>query len=499
MLIQLDRAHGSAAVPLLRKSGGQLLSGQLRLWRVRTEAAASLLPLLRLGGALQTVEQDHPLRPRASRAEPDPLVSNEYWLASIGADKSEPPGPGKAVAVIDTGLDATHPEFAQRPDTILLNTQRVTGRDDDHGTAVASIVAAPENGVGLVGVYPQAVLEAWDASPTGSADLTLGDEIRGILAAARRGPSVINLSLGSEDYDRLEEEAVLTAFRMGSVVVASAGNELEQGNPTEYPASLGHVLTVAATNQSDEPAFFSSSSPSVDLAAPGEDIPIAVPIAYEPSGYSVDDGTSFSAPMVSGATAWVWTARPELDNTQVFELMRRSARDVWQPGFDNQTGFGILDIPTALAVPALPPDPQEPNDDIDQVKPAGLFTRGARPLNSSARPRAAVNARLDASEDSDDVYRVYVPSGKRIVVFVVGDNDVDLDLWGLKTRTIFERGVALKRDRLASSERLGKRQEVVRYTNRTRHGVTLYADVFLGKQIRSAAYSLSVTPAAARR
>lgn len=500
VLIELDRTRGAAAVPLLRRSGGELLSRQLALWRLPREAAVSLLPVLRLTGTLRVVEPDRLLRrPATHVTSGDPLLPSQYWLAAVGADKVEPPGPGRPVTIVDTGLDASHPEFAQRPGTTLLNAQQVVGEGDDHGTAVASMVAASANGIGLVGVYPQALLQIWDASPTGSAVLTVGDEVQGIMAAAARGPGVINLSLGSEGYDRIEEEAVLAAFRAGCVVVASSGNEFQEGNPTEYPASLNHVLTVSATDTRDEPAFFSSSSLSVDLAAPGQGVPVAEPVSYQPSGYAFEDGTSFSTPIVAGATAWVWTARPELDNTQVFELMRRSARDVWDPGYDEDTGFGILDIPRALSTAALPPDPQEPNDDIDQVKPAGLFKGGSQPLNSAARPRATLRARLDAYEDPDDVYRVYVPPRRSVIVFVAGDRDIDLDLWGAKTRSVFEKGKALKRDLLAASERAGKRQELVRYSNRGRRGITLYADVFLGERVRSAAYALSVTLGAGGR
>jgi hypothetical protein len=178
--------------------------------------------------------------------------------------------------------------------------------------------------------------------------------------------------------------------------------------------------------------------------------------------------------------------------------MRRSARDVWDRGFDPHTGFGMLDIPRALAARVPLSDPQEPNDDIDHVKPNRLFKSGARPVNSATRPRAALRARLDASEDPDDVYRVYVPPAAQVVVYVVGDRDIDLDLWSASTRSVFEKGQARKRDLLAAAERRGKRQELVRYRNRGKRGLTLYADVFLGKGVRSADYGLSVTVLPAR-
>ena len=153
------------------------------------------------------------------------------------------------------------------------------------------------------------------------------DVIAGILAAAKRGPTVINLSLGYPQPDPMIEQAVLVAFGEGSIVVASAGNDFANGNPLIYPASLPHVLTVAATDESNRPTDFSSSSEAVDLSAPGQHIVAAVPLSYDPNGWQSVDGTSFSAPIVSAATAWVWTARPQLDNTQVVDLMRWSARD----------------------------------------------------------------------------------------------------------------------------------------------------------------------------
>lgn len=504
-LVELDRVRGPAYEPFLRLSGGELIGPELLLWRLRRETAAQVLPGLRRAGVIRATAPDRPLRlrrrPVTHVSPPDPLVPSEYWLGRIGADAVEPPGPGRPVTVVDTGVDAAHPEFAGRPSTVFLNAQRIFGLDDDHGTAVSSVVAAPANGVGLVGVYPQAALQVWDASPAGAGDLSYSSEIRAILEASRRGPGVINLSLGSEEYDRLEEEAILVAVARGSLVVASSGNEFQQGNPEEYPAGLNHVLTVSATDENDEPAFFSSSSQAVDLAAPGQNIPVAVPVAYDPDGFDLGDGTSFSAPLVSGAAAWVWTMRPDLDASQLFELMRRSAKDVWKRGFDEDTGFGLLNVPRALALRAPRPDPLEPNDDVDHVRPNGLFRKGARVLTAPGRPRGALAARLDAAEDPDDVYRVYVPPRSTIVVYVSGVEDVDLALWGPLTRSVFEQGGAvLERDLLASRKRPGKRQELLRYANRTRRGFVAYVDVFLGPRVARSEYALSVRtePAAPR-
>src|SRR5207253_5661969 len=198
---------------------------------------------------------------------------------------------------------------------------------------------------------------------------------------------------------------------------------------------------------------FSSSSLAVDLAAPGEGMPVALPLAINPTGYDVWDGTSFSTPMVSGAAAWVWTERPTLSNTQVFDLMRGSARDIWTPGYDKDTGFGLLDVPAALARTAPPVDPQEPNEDVFLVRPNGLFKQGTVPLTAPGRPRASLGARLDLTEDPEDVYRVYVPAHRRVRVVVKPTRNAQLEVWGPSTRTVKERGAARKRDLQGASAR----------------------------------------------
>ena len=269
------------------------------------------------------------------------------------ANQAVPPGPGKPLTVIDTGVDLAHEEFASRPSTIALNPQSTSAQFEEHGTAVASVAAAPVNGLGVVGIYPQATLQIWDASPFGDG-LTVGDVIQGLDAAIRRGPGVVNLSLGSPFRNPVLDAMIAVTVGSGTLVVAAAGNSRERGSPLEYPASLPHVLTVGALDQPAPPALFSSGSQHVDLAAPGVDIPVAVPTTLPPADLlrRTFNGTSFAAPLVSGAAAWVWTARPTLDVTQLFEVMRASAQDVSSPGYDSFSGFGRLDIPAALTVAA---------------------------------------------------------------------------------------------------------------------------------------------------
>lgn len=405
-----------------------------------------------------------------------PLQSREWFLHAVGADQATPPGPGVPITIVDSGVDASQPEFAGRPDTTYLNAQTTGGGDEAHGTAVASVAAAP--GVGILGVYPQAALQIWDASPGGQ--LSNFAAIQGIQAAAQHCPGVISLSWGETDGDPLLQQALLQAQHDGCLVVAAAGNEADQGNPTIYPAAYPHVLTVGGVDEQDQPLSFSSFGPWVDLAAPGKDILAAVPTSADPSGYMLVDGTSFAAPIVSAAAAWVWTVRPKLTASQVFALLRSSARDVAAPGVDMQTGHGVVDIPAALTAPTPPPDPDEPNDDVDQVKPGALFPDGEPPLTTAARPSNRIAGTLDAVKDPRDVYRIWVPAHRTVRVSVASDGSAAARIWGPQTISTREGLAARRRDLKGQQVRAGKR------------GFAAYVEVLPTGRSDTARYVLSV-------
>jgi hypothetical protein len=499
-LVELDHVRGTEAAPLLRSAGGQLIAGPLALWRLPSWTAQRLLPRLGRQGLVRSVTPDLPVGtdPRDARGFfsqfTDPLSTSEWWVSHVGADAWTFPGPGVPLTMIDSGVDLSHEEFAGRPNTTALNRQTVNaGEEELHGTATSSVAAAPANGKGLVGIYPQAKLQLWDASPNGQ--LTVGDEIAGLFSARRNGPGVINLSLGGFDRIPIEEHAIMSVVGAGSLVVASAGNDREGGSSLSYPATFAHVLTIGATDENDRVTSFSSTSPAMDLAAPGQDIPAAIPTLYNPTGYATVDGTSFSSPLVAGAAAAVWTVRPTLVNTQLFQIMRHSARDVGKRGWDVNTGYGILNVPAAVARKAPPADPQEPNEDVYLVKPNGLTRTGNPQLTSPSRRRATLKATLERREDPEDLYRIYLPARGRVVVTVKPNANVTLEAWGRRTRTVFERGSAARRDLLGVSAHAGRRFERITLTG---HGVAqvVYVDAFLPKTVVQASYTLTVAPAA---
>ena len=412
------------------------------------------------------------------RLADEPLQSQEWWLHDIGADQAPAPGPGVPLTIIDSGVDPTHPEFSGRPNTTFLNDQTVNGPSEWHGTAVASVAAAPANGAGILGVYPQAVLQIWDASPTGTVSTV--SAITGIETAAQHCPGVISLSFGSTQPNSQLQEAVLDAFRNGCLVVASAGNDGATGHPN-FPGAYPHVLTVAATDQTDAVPGFSSEGPWVDIAAPGVSIVGAVPLSHDPSGYSPGlEGTSFSAPIVSAAAAWIWTVRPTLDVTQIFELIRRSAHDIGPAGFDPLSGWGLLNIPNALAAPTPPRDPQEPNDDVNEVKPRGLFAAGQPALTTAAKASTRIAGTLDVNEDPSDLYRIWVPAHRVVRVSVTGDGNAAARIWGPQTSSVNETLAARRRDLKGQLVRSGST------------GFAAYVEVLLTGRNSEAQYVLSV-------
>jgi subtilisin family serine protease len=423
----------------------------------------------------------------------DPLAQPEigWHLYAVGAERVEQPAAGFPVTVLDSGIDLGHLDFAGRPNVQLLNEQETDFADIDeyHGTLVSSTAAAATNGVGAEGIYPQAALRVYDLQrPTSTAI------VRGIEAAIAAGPSVINLSLGGPFPSRAEEDAILRAVRSGSLVVASSGNSYTAGNPTQYPAAFPHVLTVGAVDRLLQPAYFSSAGVFVDLVAPGVDIPFSDPVDPDPARSVTVSGTSFAAPIVAAAAAWLKTVRPDLVPSQLAEILRRSSRDLGAAGFDPRYGFGVLDLPAALVAPTPPPDLLEPNDDVDQIV-AGRFGPAYASVNGPAGRNATLAASLDAAEDPHDVYRLVVPARRRVVVTVTADTGIRADLWSGRAVSIS----GVRRLRLAVGEGRAPVRRQVTWTNRGKRATAVFLHVESGGRGLRPRYTAAIRLAPASR
>jgi hypothetical protein len=274
---------------VLVRAGGTLVARELALWRLPARTAAPTVRALRKSNSVAFSAPEVTYRASVSTITlSDPLAQQEWWRTAIGVDGLTPPGPGVPVSLVDSGIDVAHPEFVGRPNLELLNPQEPQPLGGVHGTAVASVVGAQQNGVGVVGIYPDAVVRSWDAAVGLGTELTTSGIVNGILTASAAGRTVINLSLGGPGRDPAIEAAVNLAVARGSLVVAASGNDGDRGNGLSYPASYPHVLTVGATQQDGSVASFSSTSRFVDLAAPGAEIPVAAidPETAEPAGHS---------------------------------------------------------------------------------------------------------------------------------------------------------------------------------------------------------------------
>ena len=248
------------------------------------------------------------------------------------------PAAGQTVAVIDTGVDGTHPDLAGMllPGTDVLGEYQ-DGRTDPegHGTHVAGIVdAVAGNGIGVASGPAR-------RHPPGAGARRHRNwpELRhhhGILWAADHGATVISMSLGGDgDYPPMDS-AVSYARSLGVVVVAAVGNAQQTGNPVEYPVCSPGVIGVAATDENDAGA--SETGPQVDIAAPGVDIASTYPVVD--GSYVYMSGTSMATPYVSAAAALVRSAAPGLSPDQVATVLTATATDLGAAGRDDVTVLG---------------------------------------------------------------------------------------------------------------------------------------------------------------
>ena len=163
-LVELRPSASCDAASILRAAGATTVAASLRLYRLESDAAARVLPRIRACHALRFTAPDTVAGTMSVTDFTDPLIGTEWWRAAIGVVGLTPPGPGKPITIVDSGVDVAHPEFAGRPGIVTLNAQEPAPLGGVHGTAVASLIGAPANDVGMVGIYPEALLQTWDAA-----------------------------------------------------------------------------------------------------------------------------------------------------------------------------------------------------------------------------------------------------------------------------------------------------------------------------------------------
>ncbi|TVT62503.1 type VII secretion-associated serine protease mycosin [Amycolatopsis rhizosphaerae] len=274
------------------------------------------------------------------------LAPQRVWPLTKGA--------GVIVGVVDTGVDASTPQLAGKVQRGVDVTTTDRGPADSdcygHGTFLAGIIAASSvPGTGFAGVAPDATIMpircATSAAGSTPGALTPEGMARGIRQAVDSGAQVINVSASTTLPNAELAAAVRYAADHDVVVVASAANSAQQGDPVTYPASYPTVIAVGAVDANGQRADFSQTGPFLALMAPGVDV---VSVGPGGPGHWQGSGTSYAAPFVTGAAALVRSYRPSLTAAQVKHRLEVTANHPAATLPDPRLGWGTVNLMAAV-------------------------------------------------------------------------------------------------------------------------------------------------------
>jgi type VII secretion-associated serine protease mycosin len=331
----------------------------------------------------------------------DRLHATEAWRYSTGE--------GVTVAVLDSGVDATHPDLVGQvlPGTDLVDGT-TGGRSDPvgHGTTVAALIAGRGDDTrGVEGLAPKAKIlpvRVLDKQNRYDDAMTVANGVRW---AVDHGATVLNLSLGGTGSSEALGEALDYALDKDVVVVACTGNATPQA-PTQvwYPAREPGVIAVAGLSRDDtgNPLWPSSlTGPQTVLAAPAADL-----LGARPGGYWRVQGTSFASPLVAASAALIRSRWPHMSAANVINRLIRTADNLGPPGRDDQFGYGMVD-PAAALTATVPDVPLNP---LDTEPPHGVAKFGEAPDVSSS-PAQALQAPTKTGERRDGVQAAQAGGG----------------------------------------------------------------------------------------
>ncbi len=300
----------------------------------------------------------------------DTALSSQYYLSKISAYSAWEYETGfnslVTIAVIDSGISAAHSDLSSKihsSGNVSISANGLSGPAANdpptpacyHGSAVAgAAAAATNNAAGIAGVSWGAKLLSVKIFNDSDCDISCGDVnsngcvtsdsaiikavsyLKGLHGNPLYGKIVANLSLGGAGpCDSALQAEINDAYSKGMIFVASAGNDSSLVNS---PANCANVIPVSATDENDSLSWFSSRGDAMlnGVAAPGENIYTCA----LPNTYANDSGTSFSAPIVSGVLALMWSYKPALSNSYLTEIIKKSADDLGERGPDSLFGWG---------------------------------------------------------------------------------------------------------------------------------------------------------------
>lgn len=287
-------------------------------------------------------------------------------------------GSGIRACIIDTGIDYNHEDLKNNYKggyNFIANSNDPMD-DNGHGTHVAGIIGASDNGIGVIGVAPEVSIYSIKVlSSSGSGSYV--NIINAIEWAMDNNMNIINMSLAGSSFSQALKDACDNAYNYGILLIAAAGNngvglscsERKTVTPCPipdcslnnvcYPALFDSVVAVSATDSNDLMACFSSRGPKVEVCAPGVSILSTVPkgtcAQCDPVGYKQLSGTSMACPHVVGLSALIWTVKRGYTNTQIRECLRSGVIDLGGIGKDNCYGYGLIQAPNAIECTIIPP------------------------------------------------------------------------------------------------------------------------------------------------
>lgn len=297
------------------------------------------------------IEQDYVYqlhRPEVRVSSQDgvtPTEEYQYGLGMLGVTEELHQagftGAGVKVSVIDTGITSSHGDLHVTSGWNYFINSPYYGDVRGHGTHVGGIIGAERNGFGVVGVAPEAELNALLVCDIYGR--CYGSSIiLSVLWSMNRDVDIINMSLGGPTRSTAMEEAMQAAYNQGILLVASAGNEGRGSDSVGYPAKFDSVVAVTAVDEAGDVAAFSSRGPDVELAAPGVDVvsTYAELPFFDPIYLSLS-GTSMASPHVAGLAALLIEANLGISNIQLREKLKTMALDLGAAGRDDEYGWGI--------------------------------------------------------------------------------------------------------------------------------------------------------------
>jgi subtilisin family serine protease len=342
---QVDALLGRHRLIRLGSLTNQLSGTTIYRWRIPDRrSVATVVRQLEAENLVASAQPNYryTLQQTDTAGEGDPA---QYELAKLRLPQAHAlsKGDGILVAVVDSGVDATHPELAG---SVAGAFDALASRapPDKHGTAIAGLIAAHGR---LMGAAPAARILAIRAF-SGNGDSTTFDIVKGLDYAAAHHARIINMSFAGPP-DPIVRRSLTAANKRGIVLVAAAGNAGPKSPPL-YPAAYPEVIAVSATDADNKLSAFSNRGRYIAVTAPGSDILVAIPDGE----FEVSSGTSYAAAEIAGIAALMLARDDTLTPARLRTILTATAKDIGPKGRDNLFGAGLADAFDAVSAEATP-------------------------------------------------------------------------------------------------------------------------------------------------